>query len=217
MVQSSLAAPAPTMPMAQMSTPGMHPGMVSMPQSLTAGMPDPDAVKKQKEDYLKMLDDQLKQGVASLEHQLKYQRDSQHMQAEQQKKQLVMQIDRDLKTKELELSQQFNQQMMNLQQQASQQKAALEQQAMQLIMEYQQKKSEEELMEQQYKLQKEQFDMQVRNQQEMAKLCQNDPGAVPMMTQVPQSVQAVPPLMPSYTPPPAMTPGTMAHGSYYGA
>ena len=44
------------------------------PQSLTAGMPDPSTIAKQKDAYMKMLDEQVKQGTQVLEAQVKHQK-----------------------------------------------------------------------------------------------------------------------------------------------
>merc|ERR1719395_45026 len=134
-----MAAPAPVSYAAPMSyVPMPAPAApVGPPASVLASMPDPATIAKQKDGYMKMLDDQLKQGTTVLDQQMKYQKDYLYAQADQQKKQYIMEVDQQVKTQEMGLSQQYNQQMMSLQQQAAQQKAALEQQAMQLTMEYQ--------------------------------------------------------------------------------
>merc|ERR1719337_191844 len=102
------------------------------PQPLTTGMPDPNAIQKQKAAYAKMLDDQLKQGTDVLNSQLKYQKEYLAAQAEQQKQTFLMQLDQQVKQTDFQLQQQYTQQLASLQQQAAQQKAALEQQSMQL-------------------------------------------------------------------------------------
>merc|ERR1712194_487359 len=103
------------------------------PQPLTMGMPDPATIAKQKDAYMKMLDEQVKQGTQVLEAQVKHQ--------------------------EMALDQQRMEQLMALRQQSAQQKAALEQQSMQLTMEYQQKKAEEEMQKQQFEMEKKQQEM----------------------------------------------------------
>ena len=144
-------------------------GMQMPPQPLTVGMPDPDTIVKQKTAYMKMLDEQFKQGVSVLDAQTKHQKEFLSSQAQQQKAQFVMQLDIEVKQQEMVLEQQRQEQLMQLQQQASQQKAALEQQSMQLVMEYQQKKAEEEMQKQQYDMERQQQEMQVRMAQEMQK------------------------------------------------
>merc|ERR1719428_1405356 len=108
----------PSVPM-----PGPLPGHSPMAPapSLTAGIPDPATIAKQKDAYLKMLDEQLRQGTAVLDQQVKYQRDYLAVQVEQQKKQFLMQLDQQLKTHEMTLTQQYNEQLMALQMQAAQQ------------------------------------------------------------------------------------------------
>eukprot|EP00928_Gymnodinium_smaydae_P079937 TRINITY_DN63764_c0_g1_i1.p1 TRINITY_DN63764_c0_g1~~TRINITY_DN63764_c0_g1_i1.p1 ORF type:complete len:351 (+),score=61.91 TRINITY_DN63764_c0_g1_i1:137-1054(+) len=137
-------------------------GLGSAPPSLTQGIPDPGAIARQKDVYLKMLDDQLKQGINVLDQQVKYQRDYLSVQCEQQKKQFLLQLDQQMKAQEMVLTQQYNEQLMALQMQAGTQKAALEQQAMQLSMEYEQRKAEEHMYRQQYEIQQHQTEMAVK-------------------------------------------------------
>merc|ERR1711862_528886 len=153
----------------------------------TAGMPDPSTIAKQKDAYMKMLDEQVKQGTQVLEAQVKHQKEYLLGQADQQKKQFIMQIDMEVKQQEMALDQQRMEQLMALQQQAAQQKAALEQQAMQLTMGYQQKKAEEEMQKQQYEMEKKQQEMQAKMQQEMAKFQGADQlfNTAPMGTMMP--------------------------------
>merc|ERR1719356_2275444 len=70
----------------------MPTGPPQQPTSLTQGLPTPDSIAKQKEGYIKLLDDQLKQGQATLDQQRKQQTDYLHQQAQQQKDQVQMQI-----------------------------------------------------------------------------------------------------------------------------
>jgi len=73
------------------------------PQPLTAGMPDPATIAKQKDAYMKMLDEQVKQGTQVLEAQVKHQKGYLLGQADQQKKQFIMQIDMEVKQQEMAL------------------------------------------------------------------------------------------------------------------
>merc|ERR1719324_1331188 len=97
----------------------VNPAQVITPQNLTAGLPDPAAVAKQKDGYLRMLDDQLKSGEMQLEQQRKFQTDIIHAQADQSRKQLLMQVEQQVKTQEMALLQQFSQQIAALRQHAS--------------------------------------------------------------------------------------------------
>ena len=56
------------------------------PQPLTAGMPDPATIAKQKDVYMKMLDEQVKRGTQVLDAQAKHQKEYLLGQADQQKK-----------------------------------------------------------------------------------------------------------------------------------
>uniref|UniRef100_A0A7S1PMB4 Uncharacterized protein n=1 Tax=Alexandrium catenella TaxID=2925 RepID=A0A7S1PMB4_ALECA len=125
-------------------------------------VPDPAAVSRQKDVYLKMLDEQLRQGVIVLDQQVKYQKDYLEVQCEQQKKHFLLQLDQQRRSQEMALGQQYNEQLMSLQMQAGAQKAAVEQQAMQLAMEYEQRKAEEEMYRQQHEIQQQQRGLAVK-------------------------------------------------------
>merc|ERR1719335_1077340 len=125
-------------------------------------MPDPAMVQKQKEGYVRTLDDQLRQGTATLDNQHKQQRDLMHQAAEEQKKQFGIQIDQQVRMQEMDLDQQFLHVLQCVKQQATRQRAQLEQQAMQLSFEYQEKKVEEDMLAHQFELTKHQ--QALRNQ-----------------------------------------------------
>mmetsp|Transcript_44131 Transcript_44131/g.111735 ORF Transcript_44131/g.111735 Transcript_44131/m.111735 type:complete len:237 (-) Transcript_44131:71-781(-) len=149
----------------------------TMPPSSSAVLPTPEAVQSQKEGYINLLDEQLKQGQATLDQQRQQQTEYLYQQAQQQKQQVEMQIKQQVQQQEMTLLQNYNQQLMAVQQASSQQKVALEQQAMQLTMEYQQKKSQEEMMHKQATLQREHVEAQMKFAQEMQKLQQLPLGA----------------------------------------
>lgn len=142
------------------------------------GLPSPEVIQKQKEGYIRLLDEQLKQGQNTLEQQRKQQSEYLRTQAQQQKQQVDMQIKQQVQQQEMQLLQQYNQSLMQVQQASSQQKAALETQAMQLVMEYQQKRSQEEMLAKQQQLQREHIEAQMKFAAEMQKL-QSSPGAPP--------------------------------------
>lgn len=129
---------------------------------MSGALPDPEAIARQKEVYLKMLDEQLNQGLSVLDQQVKYQRDYLQVQVEQQKRQFMLQLEQQMKAQDMALTQQYNEQLMALQLQAGNQKAALEQQAMQLSMEYEQRRAEESMYRQQYDIQRQQMEMAVK-------------------------------------------------------
>jgi hypothetical protein len=113
-------------------------------------------VIKQKEEYVRTLDDQLRQGAALLDSQHKQQRESMHQAAEEQKNQFGQQVDRQVKMQEMDLDKQFLQVLQYVKQQATRQRSQLEQQAMQLSFEYQEKKVEEDMLSHQFELSKHQ-------------------------------------------------------------
>lgn len=134
------------------------------------GLPSPEVIQKQKEGYVRLLDEQLKQGQNTLDQQRKQQSEYLHTQAQQQKQQVEMQIKQQVQQQEMQLLQQYNQSLMQVQQASAQQKAALESQAMQLVMEYQQKRSQEEMLAKQQQLQRGHIEAQMKFAAEMQKL-----------------------------------------------
>ncbi|CAK9082708.1 unnamed protein product [Durusdinium trenchii] len=134
------------------------------------GLPSPEVIQKQKEGYIRLLDEQLKQGQNTLDQQRKQQSEYLHTQAQQQKQQVEMQIKQQVQQQEMQLLQQYNQSLMQVQQASAQQKAALESQAMQLVMEYQQKRSQEEMLAKQQQLQRGHIEAQMKFAAEMQKL-----------------------------------------------
>jgi len=140
------------------------------PRDLQGTLPDPEAIARQKDVYMNMLDEQLNQGVSVLDQQVKYQRGYLKVQVEQQKKQFLLQLEQQMQAQDMHLTQQYNEQLMALQMQAGQQKAALEQQAMQLSMEYEQRKAEESMYRQQYDIQRQQMEMSMRMAQDYQRM-----------------------------------------------
>eukprot|EP00927_Polykrikos_kofoidii_P053886 TRINITY_DN4840_c0_g1_i1.p1 TRINITY_DN4840_c0_g1~~TRINITY_DN4840_c0_g1_i1.p1 ORF type:complete len:259 (+),score=70.71 TRINITY_DN4840_c0_g1_i1:83-778(+) len=141
-------------------------------QPSTAGLPDPEAISKQKDGYIKLLDEQLRQGTATLDMQRLQQTEFLYQQADQQKRQVSMQIDHQVKQAEMQLTQSFNAQLMQVKQQSVGAKTALEQQAMQLTLEYQQKKCQEDMLSKHVQLQREHAEAQSRFAREMDRLQQ---------------------------------------------
>jgi len=147
-----------------------RPSEPQVPPSLTAGIPDPPSIERQKQSYAKGLDEQLKHGTEVLAQQLKQQSDYLFSMGDQRKRQYALQVDQEIKQKEMELAQQHNEQLLVLQQAAQQQKSALEHQANALLLEYQQKKSAEDLAYQSYQFQKRQYETQLQYNDEMRDL-----------------------------------------------
>jgi len=161
-------------------------------RALTEGIPDPSAVQRQKEQYARSLEDQLRKGVEVLAATHKQQTDLLHAQANQEKHRYNIALDQQVKQRELELSQQYNEQLMRLQQAAQVQRADLEQQACGLTLEYQQRKVQEEYMAQQQGIQNQHAQAQTLLNVEIGKLTNGFPGISPssLMERVQANVQA---------------------------
>jgi len=148
---------------------------VTAPPRLTSGMPDPSSVAKQREGYLRQLEEQERQAIAVLEQQRAQQVGLLRAAGDQQKKKYCLEVNQQVAQNDIVLDQQHSEQMMVLNQQYSQQRGVLENQANALIMEFQQKKAQEDMLLQQYKLQVDQYNQQKTYNEEMVRLQkQND-------------------------------------------
>jgi hypothetical protein len=145
-------------------------GTLNAPPKLTSGLPDPASIAKQRESYLKALEEQERQAVAVLEQQRVQQVSLLRAQGDQQKKKFFLEVNQQVQQNDIVLTQQHSEQMMVLNQQYSQQRGVLENQANALIMEYQQKKAQEDMQMQQYALQVQQFSAQQKYNEEMTRL-----------------------------------------------
>lgn len=172
-----LSVSIPTVPCVAMSGWTTPPALVEkqvpepqVPPSLTAGLPDPTSIERQKNAYARGLEEQLRHGTEVLAQQLKQQSDYVFAMGDQRKRQFALQVDQEIKQREMELAQQHNEQLLLLQQAAQQQQSALEHQANALLLEYNQKKAQEDLSYQQYQFQKKQYETQLQYNEEMKEL-----------------------------------------------
>jgi len=176
-----------------------------------ADLPDPETVKRQKEQYAADLEEQLRKGVEMLGITHKQQTELLHANANQEKHRYNLVLDQQVKRQELLLSQHYNEQLMRLQQAAQAQRAGLEKQACSLILEYQQRKVHEEFMAQQSGIQKQHQEAQARLAEEMHKLGEIKGGLAVLPTPVvpPIASYAVPQNLVTIAPAPAPPVGGM--------
>lgn len=165
------------MPNVQLAQPQLAPPplqgevmQLNYPPRLTSGIPDPAAIAKQREQYLRALDDQEKQAITLLEQQRAHQTGLLRAQGEQQKKKYALEVDQQAAQNEMVLTQQFSEQTMQLNKQYSTQRGILEQQASQLIVDWQQKKATEDMQQRQYQLQVDQHNALQRYTEEMVRI-----------------------------------------------
>jgi hypothetical protein len=130
-------------------------------------MPDPQAIARQKDGYLKALDDEFNQGSNSLAAQIQARKQQLTDVAAQRKAEYNATVEREMQAQHCALDQQYNQQLIMLQQHAAHQKSALEQQALKLTMEYQQKANMEQMRQQQFEMARQQGELLQKQQQEM--------------------------------------------------
>jgi len=139
------------------------------PQSLEA-LPDPQTIARQKDDYLKALDDEFNHGTQELGAQIQARKQLLMDMAAQKKAEYSAQVEGQVQAQHLALDQQYQQQLSLLQQKASAQKSSLEQQALKLTMEYQQRANFEQMRQQQADMQAQQAELVRKQQEEMSKL-----------------------------------------------
>ena len=84
----------------------MYEAIAPLSLLLTAVMPDPTIIEKQKQAYARMLEAQLNQGVSVLDTQVKNQKDYLLDQAHQQKNQFTLQNEMEVKQQEMAVQQQ---------------------------------------------------------------------------------------------------------------
>merc|ERR1719491_776427 len=137
---------------------------------MTADMPDPESIAKQKAVHLKDLNATEKQTLDALEEQRKQHLAIIHQQAEQQRQQVLEQIVHEGKRMEVSLGQDFTQQVAQTKMKYSNLRSALEQQAISLTAEYQQKHVQDVAMKQQAELRQENAKSELKFMAEMQQL-----------------------------------------------
>lgn len=128
-------------------------GMPVAPASLTEGMISPADVAKQKEEYKKGIDEQLRQGEAILNEQTLQRTEYIRMQAQQEKALALGRWDQNLRAQEMAAEQEYQLELARLQDLVRRQKAELEKQASQMIMEYNTRKTQQEINQRVYDIQ----------------------------------------------------------------
>lgn len=143
---------------------------MSVPTQSLEDLPNPQTIARQKDGYLKALDDEFNQGTNSLAQQIQARKQQLSDMAAQRKAEFNAQVEAQVQAQQLALDQQYNQQLMVLQQRAAQQKSVLEQQALKLTMEYQQKANMEQMARQQEEMRKQQSELMQKQAEEMQRL-----------------------------------------------
>lgn len=138
------------------------------PVSLTAGIPDPQEIAKQKEEYRQRLDAQQTQGEEIINRQTDRQREYLRMQAEQQKALASGQCDQQLRVEEVALEQQYQRQLEELHEGARRQKLLLHKQASDLVLEFNARRTQEEINHRQYGIQLQTWEAEHRMSSERA-------------------------------------------------
>ncbi|CAK9000225.1 unnamed protein product [Durusdinium trenchii] len=129
------------------------------PPSLLDGFPDPDRVEARKKEYLKSLQEQVRQRVQTLTQ--KHQANLEYLRAknDQCKRQAHATIDQELLKQEMEIDRRHDEQLLALQQAAMRRKFNISKEAGELTLQYQTKETQEKLQMLDYELHRKYFDV----------------------------------------------------------
>jgi hypothetical protein len=141
----------------------------ALPDAATQAAMDPAALATQKEEYERLLEQQLQEGAEQLAATMKAQIEALHAEVAQEKTLHSLLVDQQVKQQELVLSQQYNQQLMMLTQATQRKGAELEQEATHLMLNYHQRKVEEDFVASQEAVENQFADMQRKFADELAK------------------------------------------------
>jgi len=137
-------------------------GEPCIPQALTEGIPDTNAIEEQRLAYVNNLDMQLAQGTRMLEEQMLAQKRLFIQEAEQLKAQFYMQVEQAHMMQTMSLEQECEQDILELQRRRTEKAALLEQQANAALLDFQQRKAQEDFEFQQYEYRRKLLEEQMR-------------------------------------------------------
>ncbi|CAJ1416282.1 unnamed protein product [Effrenium voratum] len=153
------------------------------PPSLLDGFPDPSRVETRKKEYLKALQEQVRQRVETLTQ--KHQANLEYLRAknDQCKRQAQATIDQELVKQEMEIDRRHDEQLLALQQAAMRRKFNITKEAGELTLQYQTKETQERMQMLDYELHRKYFDAQSGGldwtQQQIAAVSPGALGALP--------------------------------------
>lgn len=137
--------------------------------NLTAGLAKPEDIERQKDEYKRHVQEELRQGEAMLTQQAQRKKDHARMQAEQQKAIENERCDQLFRTQEMALEQEHQQRLAALHEVVRKQKLVLHQQAAELNVEYQSRKAQEDLSQRQYEIKLQRWEAEQRVGLEMSR------------------------------------------------
>jgi len=228
---SAMLVPSPTplpLPDARALAPGGHPNDAQRmqpasksgqllderpplpPPSLLDGFPDPQRVDARKQEYLKALQEQVRQRVATLTQ--RHQANLEYLRAknDQCKRQARATIDQELLKQEMEVDRRHDEQLLALQQAAMRRKFNISKEAGELTLQYQTKATQEKLQHLDFELHRRYFDAAAKPDWTQAQVAAASPPLLPPPPggfSSPLSVAGLEPVSP--TSPTRKTPGTL--------
>eukprot|EP00931_Biecheleriopsis_adriatica_P058630 TRINITY_DN34953_c0_g1_i1.p1 TRINITY_DN34953_c0_g1~~TRINITY_DN34953_c0_g1_i1.p1 ORF type:complete len:354 (+),score=85.72 TRINITY_DN34953_c0_g1_i1:36-1064(+) len=128
------------------------------PPSLLDGFPEPERIENRKVQYLKSLEEQVRQSVATLTQQ--HQANLEYLRAknDQCKRQAIATIDQELLKTEMELDRKHDEQLLALQQAAMRRKFDIAKEAGEMTLQFQSRQTQEKLQYLDYELHRKYFD-----------------------------------------------------------
>lgn len=131
------------------------------PPSVLDGFPDPERIEQRRKEYLKSLQEQVRQQVHTLTQ--KHQANLEYLRAknDQCKRQAHASIDQELVKQEMEVDRRHDEQLLALQQAAMRRKFNISKEAGELTLQYQTRETQEKLQMLNYELHRKYFDAQV--------------------------------------------------------
>eukprot|EP00439_Symbiodinium_sp_Y106_P076673 s1836_g15.t2 len=180
------------------------------PPSLLDGFPDPQRVDARKQEYLKALQEQVRQRVATLTQ--RHQANLEYLRAknDQCKRQARATIDQELLKQEMEVDRRHDEQLLALQQAAMRRKFNISKEAGALTLQYQTKATQEKLQHLDFELHRRYFDAAAKPDWTQAQVAAASPPLLPPPPggfSSPLSVAGLEPVSP--TSPTRKTPGTL--------
>jgi len=174
--------PMPQVP-ALMEAPMMAPVPSKPPAKLTDGMPNPQEVAQQKQEFARHIMVQHKENEAILEQQAEHEIQHARRAAERYKALVLGRLEVQRREEEMAAEHEYHTQLANLREAACQKRAALEKQAGDLVMEYSARKAQDDMNRRNHQIQFQQWEAG-RNEQMFLEPPESESGRLRLMQQL---------------------------------
>eukprot|EP00419_Tripos_fusus_P079837 CAMPEP_0172939670 /NCGR_PEP_ID=MMETSP1075-20121228/223646_1 /TAXON_ID=2916 /ORGANISM="Ceratium fusus, Strain PA161109" /LENGTH=474 /DNA_ID=CAMNT_0013801061 /DNA_START=27 /DNA_END=1451 /DNA_ORIENTATION=- len=162
---------------------GMAPVPSKPPAKLTDGMPNPQEVAQQKQEFARHIMVQHKENEAILEQQAEHEIQHARRAAERYKALVLGRLEVQRREEEMAAEHEYHTQLANLREAACQKRAALEKQAGDLVMEYSARKAQDDMNRRNHQIQFQQWEAG-RNEQMFLEPPESESGRLRLMQQL---------------------------------